>query len=124
MGEPGPDAYEVVTTHTELTDTGTFTFRDVPPGDYLIIGFVVLREDSPATINIMNPDNVMIVPFSPSRGPRVAIVDEYEKDATVGEYKDYIRVGAIGTGLLYPSREYIDITPGAMIDLGKIQTSY
>ena len=119
-GVTGDDAYEVITTYVELIEAGTFTFDDVPPGEYLIIGFLVLSEDSHATVTIANSDAKMIFPFYPPRGPFVALVEEYDKSAIVGEYKDYIRVGSTG-GWLYPSHEYISIMSGEIIDLGQIQ---
>jgi hypothetical protein len=113
----------VVTPYVELSETGAFTFGDVPPGEYLIIGFVIVREDLYATVTISNKETELIFPFNPARGPMVALVDKYEGSAAAGEYKDYIRVGATG-GLLSGSHEFMTITPGAVIDLGTIQVDY
>ncbi len=121
--DTGEDDYEVVTPYVELSETGAFTFGDVPPGEYLIIGFVIVREDLYATVTISNQDAKLIFPFSPARGPMVALVDQYEASAAAGEYKDYIRVGATG-GLLSGSHEFMTITSGAVIDLGTIQVDY
>ena len=121
--DTGEDSYEVVTPYVELSETGAFTFGDLSPGDYLIIGFVVVRDDLYATVTINNQDTKLIFPFSPARGPMVALVDEYEPSAAAGEYKDYIRVGATG-GLLSGSHQFMTIAPGAVIDLGQIEVDY
>lgn len=120
--DTGEDNYQVVTPYTELSETGAFTFGDVPPGDYLIIGFVIVSEDLYATVTISNQDTKLIFPFSPARGPMVALVDEYEASAAAGQYQDYIQVGATG-GLLGGSH-FITITPGVVIDLGTIEVDY
>jgi len=121
--DTGEDSYEVVTPYVELSETGAFTFGDVPPGDYLIIGFVIIRDDLYATVTISNQDTKLIFPFSPARGPMVALVDQYDPSAAADQYQDYIQIGATG-GLLSGSHEFMTITPGVAIDLGTIQVDY
>lgn len=118
----GEDSYQVVTPYVELSQTGAFTFDNVPPGEYLIIGFVIIRDDLYATVTISNQDTKLVFPFSPARGPMVALVDQYDASAAAGQYQDYIQVGATG-GLLGGSH-FITIAPGVAVDLGMIQVDY